>query len=72
MMGTAFNRVPKNVASRGTPELSWDTSTQVSDAAGHVPELRGRHRQIHVWGSGNLLQKLFRESASATRFELLE
>ena len=60
-IGQTFNRVPKYVASRGRPELSWETSTQVSDAAGQVPELRERHRQIHVWGSGNLLQTLFRE-----------
>ena len=57
----AFNRVPKYVASRGTPELSWDASTQISDAATQVPELRERHQQIHTWGSGNLLQTLFRE-----------
>lgn len=59
-IGKAFDRVPKYVASRGTPKLSWDVSTQVSDAAAQVAELRGRHRQIHTWGSGNLLQTLFR------------
>ncbi len=57
----AFNRVPKYVASRGTPELSWDVSTQVTDAAAEVRDLRERHEQIHTWGSGNLLQTLFRE-----------
>ena len=56
-----FNRVPKYVASRGTPELTWDTSTQVRDAATEVRELRDRHQQIHTWGSANLLQTLFRE-----------
>jgi dihydrofolate reductase len=56
-----FNRVPKYVASRGTPELTWDTSTQITDAAAQVPELRERHRQVHTWGSANLLQTLFRE-----------
>lgn len=60
-IGQAFDRVPKYVASRGRPELSWDTSTQISDAATQVSELRERHRQIHTWGSGNLLQTLFRE-----------
>ncbi|HEX6335602.1 MAG TPA: dihydrofolate reductase family protein [Jiangellaceae bacterium] len=60
-IGRAFDRVPKYVASRGTPELSWDNSTQISDAATQVPELRERHRQIHIWGSGNLLQTLLRE-----------
>ena len=57
----AFNRVPKYVASRGTPKLSWEGSTQISDAATQVPELRERHQQIHTWGSGDLLQTLFRE-----------
>ena len=57
-----FNRVPKYVASRGTPELSWDDSTQVTDAAVEVRDLRDRHEQIHTWGSGNLLQTLFREA----------
>jgi len=57
----AFNRVPKYVASRGTPELSWGDSTQVTDAAAEVRDLRERHQQIHTWGSADLLQTLFRE-----------
>ena len=61
-IGRAFDRVPKYVASRGTPELSWDTSTQITDAAAQVRDLRERHEQIHTWGSANLLQTLFREA----------
>ncbi len=60
-IGRAFDRVPKYVASRGTPELTWDTTTQVTDAGAEVRDLRGRHDQVHVWGSANLLQTLFRE-----------
>ena len=60
-IGRAFNRVPKYVTSRGTPELSWDSSTQLTDAGAEVRELRDWHEQIHTWGSGNLLQTLFRE-----------
>ncbi|RYP86260.1 deaminase [Nocardioides guangzhouensis] len=60
-IGRAFDRVPKYVASRGTPELSWDGSTQVTDAGAEVRELRERHEQIHTWGSADLLQTLFRE-----------
>ncbi len=56
-----FNRVPKYVASRGTPELSWDTSTQLTDAGAEVRDLRDRHEQIHTWGSVDLLQTLFAE-----------
>ncbi len=56
-----FNRVPKYVASRGTPVLSWETSIHVSDPAAEVPGLRERHQLIHTWGSANLLQTLWRE-----------
>ena len=61
-IGRAFDRVPKYVASRGRPELSWDTSTQITDVASEVRDLRERHEQIHTWGSANLLQTLFREA----------
>ena len=61
-IGRAFDRVPKYVASRGTPELSWDNSTQLTDAGAEVRDLRERHEQIHIWGSGNLLQTLFSEA----------
>ena len=61
-IGRAFDRVSKYVASRGTPELSWDTSLQVTDVGTQVRGLRERHRQVHTWGSANLLQTLFREA----------
>jgi dihydrofolate reductase len=61
-IGSTFARVPKYVASRGTPELSWDTSIQISDVGAEVRDLRERHEQIHTWGSANLLQTLFREA----------
>ncbi|MGH3118057.1 MAG: dihydrofolate reductase family protein [Pseudonocardiaceae bacterium] len=61
-IGRAFDRVPKYVASRGTPELSWDASTQITDVGAEVRALRARHEQIHTWGSANLLQTLFREA----------
>ena len=60
-IGLAFDGVPKYVASRGTPELSWQDSTQVTAAAAEVGDLRERHEQIHTWGSADLLQTLFRE-----------
>src|SRR5262245_55514096 len=59
-IGLAFDRVPKYVVSRGTPELSWETSTHVSDVGTGVRELREQHEQVHTWGSANLLQSLFR------------
>ena len=61
-IGRAFDRVPKYVASRGTPELSWETSVQVTDAGTVVRALRERHEQIHTWGSADLLQTLFHEA----------
>ena len=61
-IGRTFDRVPKYVVSRGTPELSWDTSTQITDVRADVRDLRERHAQIHTWGSANLLQTLFREA----------
>jgi dihydrofolate reductase len=60
-IGRAFDRVPKYVASRGTPELSWETSTQLTDVGPEVRALRERHHEVHTWGSANLLQALFRE-----------
>ncbi|MFC5731399.1 MULTISPECIES: dihydrofolate reductase family protein [Nocardioides] len=61
-IGQAFDRVPKYVASRGTPTLSWDTSIQITDVGTEVRGLRERHEQIHTWGSADLLQTLLRES----------
>jgi dihydrofolate reductase len=60
-IGRAFDRVPKYVASRGKPQLSWANSTQLPDAAAGVREIRERHQQIHTWGSADLLQSLFDE-----------
>jgi dihydrofolate reductase len=57
-----FNRVPKYVASRGTPELAWAGTSQLGpDLAASVREIRDRHEQIRVVGSLNLVQTLLRE-----------
>ncbi|WP_411732130.1 dihydrofolate reductase family protein [Paeniglutamicibacter sp.] len=60
-LARVFNKVPKYVASRGAPALTWDASTQITDAATEVRDLHRQHEQIHIWGSANLLQTLFRE-----------
>ncbi|WP_306232021.1 dihydrofolate reductase family protein [Agrococcus beijingensis] len=60
-IGIAFDRVPKYVASRGAPALSWEGTTQLRDAAVEVRALRERHRQIQMWGSADLLRTLFAE-----------
>ncbi|KHL11121.1 dihydrofolate reductase [Mumia flava] len=59
-IGQAFDRIPKYVASRGTPDLTWRASTQLRDVEPEVRELRTRHEQIHTWGSADLLRTLFR------------
>lgn len=57
-----FNRIPKYVASRGRPDLSWAGSTQLgSDLVGEVREIRDRHERVKVVGSLNLVQTLLRE-----------
>jgi dihydrofolate reductase len=59
---TLFNRVPKYVASRGRPDLSWARSTQLGrDLAGTVREIRDRHEHVKVVGSLQLVQTLLRE-----------
>jgi dihydrofolate reductase len=59
---TLFNRVPKYVASRGKPDLSWAGSTQLGpDLAGAVREIRDRQEHIKVVGSLNLVQTLLRD-----------
>lgn len=57
-----FNRIPKYVASRGTPQLTWAGSTLLGpDLAGAVRELRTRHRHVTVVGSLDLVQTLLRD-----------
>ncbi|MQY11514.1 hypothetical protein SRB5_16330 [Streptomyces sp. RB5] len=57
-----FNRVPKYVASRGTPDLSWKGSTRIGDdLAAEVRGIRERHESVKVVGSLNLVQTLLRE-----------
>jgi dihydrofolate reductase len=57
-----FNRIPKYVASRGAPELSWAGSTQLGpDLPAAVREIRDRHELVTVVGSLDLVQTLLRE-----------
>ena len=57
-----FNSIPKYVASRGTPDLSWEGSTQLGpDLAAAVREVRDRHEHVAVVGSLDLVQTLLRE-----------
>src|SRR3712207_3897379 len=57
-----FNRIPKYVASRGTPDLTWAGSSQLApDLPAAVREIRDRHEHIKVVGSLNLVQTLLRQ-----------
>jgi len=61
-IATLFNRIPKYVASRGTPDLSWAGSTQLGpDLPAAVREIRDRHQHVAVVGSLDLVQTLLRE-----------
>jgi dihydrofolate reductase len=61
-IATLFNSVPKYVASRGRPDLSWAGSTQLGpDLAAAVREIRDRHEHVKVVGSLDLVQTLLRE-----------
>jgi dihydrofolate reductase len=61
-IATLFNGVPKYVASRGRPDLSWAGSSQLGpDLAGAVREVRDRHEHVKVVGSLNLVQTLLHE-----------
>lgn len=47
-----FDAIPKYVASRGAPELTWrDSHLLGRDLAAEIAVLRERHREIHVIGS---------------------
>lgn len=57
-----FNGIPKYVASRGRPDLSWAGSTQLgADLPAAVREIRDRHEDIKVVGSLDLVQTLLHE-----------
>ncbi|MGO4785226.1 dihydrofolate reductase family protein [Cryobacterium sp. W22_MBD10_FK3] len=57
-----FDAIPKYVASRGTPELTWrDSHLLGSDLAAEIAALRDRHREIHVIGSIDFARTLVAE-----------
>ena len=61
-IATLFNRIPKYVASRGAPDLSWAGSSQLGpDLPSAVREIRDRNEDIKVVGSLDLVQTLLRE-----------
>jgi dihydrofolate reductase len=58
-----FDGIPKYVASRGTPELTWrDSHLLGSDLAAEIAAQRERHEQVHVIGSINFARTLVADS----------
>jgi len=53
-----LNGVPKYVASRTLGEPTWAGTTVLREPALEVAALKERHREIHLIGSGDLLQTL--------------
>ena len=63
-IGPKFDRIPKYVASRGTPTLDWAGTSQLGpDAAADVAALRERHENIHIIGSIDFVQSLLAAKA---------
>ncbi|MGA1838560.1 dihydrofolate reductase family protein [Herbiconiux sp. 11R-BC] len=61
-IGEPFNAMPKYVASRGAPELSWNNSHLLgSELAAEIAGLRERHDEIHVIGSIDFARTLVAE-----------
>ncbi|MEZ0447218.1 dihydrofolate reductase family protein [Cellulomonas sp. ICMP 17802] len=57
-----LNAVPKYVASRGKPDLSWaDSSLLGPDVVEQVRAVRDRHQHTHVIGSVDFVQTLLAE-----------
>ena len=54
-----FDAIPKYIASRGTPELTWrDSHLLGDDLTAELAALRERHQEIHVIGSINFARTL--------------
>lgn len=56
-IGARFNAVPKYVVSSTLTDPEWAGTTVLPDVSA-VADLRDRHEEVHVWGSGDLLQSL--------------
>jgi len=56
-----LNNAPKYVASRSRRRLEWNNSTLIQgDVSKEVVRIKQKHGEVHVIGSGNLVQTLLR------------
>ena len=60
-VGAKFNSVPKFVASHTLTDPTWEGTTVVTDVATEVRGIRDRFDEVHVIGSGDLVQTLLKE-----------
>ncbi|RFA17345.1 deaminase [Subtercola boreus] len=62
LVARTFNAIPKFVASRGAPDLSWSGSQLLGpDLTAEIATLRSRYEQIHVVGSIDFARTLVAE-----------
>lgn len=59
-IANVLNHAPKYVVSRTLQAASWEHTTVVRELDHIVPRLQEQHREVHVIGSGELVQSLFR------------
>ena len=65
-----LNNAPKYVASRSRRKLEWNNSTLIQgDLSKEVARIKQEHGEVHVIGSGNLVQTLLRHDL-VDRFNL--
>src|SRR3989441_11679252 len=65
-----LNNAPKFVASRSRRKLEWNNSTLIQgDLSKEVARIKQKHGEVHVIGSGNLVQTLLRHDL-VDRFNL--
>jgi dihydrofolate reductase len=61
-IAVTFDRIPKYVASRGAPQLSWrDSHLLGGDLSAEIAALRERHSETHVIGSIDFARTLVAE-----------
>jgi len=57
-IGDHFNAIPKYVASRTLTDPTWKGTTVIQDVPAEVAEMKNRHGETRLWGSGDLLTSL--------------
>jgi dihydrofolate reductase len=57
-IGDHFNAIPKYVVSGSLTDPTWKGTTVITDVDREVAELKDRHDETRLWGSGELLASL--------------